>query len=403
MDRAARRRAARVERAAKPIAGIWLSNAPFAQTGYGTQTKQAVTRMARDGHAMVVACNYGLEATQTEYDGIELWPKGFDPYSNDIVAPYFNDWSRQHPDHAPVLFTLYDTWVLKGDHWDDLPVVPWVPIDHLPAPPDVVKFCAKPNVTPVAMSAFGQAQLERAGVQSTLIPHGIDTTVYAPTGEFDGITGRAIMQVPDDAYVVSMVNANKGVVPTRKAWAENILAFSIFAQDHPDAVLYLHTERFGAMGGIPLDPLLKACGLEVGKQVFFINQYQLRKGVPDEAMAAIYSATDVLLAATLGEGFGLTVAEAQSCETLVIANDFSAQPELVGDGFLVESQPWWDPAQAAWFSTPLVPSIVAALHDAYARGHDRSAKARAHIVDSYDADLVYDTAWRPFLAELGAR
>lgn len=403
MDRAARRRAARAERAAKPIAGVWLSNAPFAQTGYGTQTKQAVTRMARDGHHMVVACNYGLEATQTTFEDIELWPKGFDPYSNDIVAPYVKDWSRQHPDAVPILFTLYDTWVFKGDHWDDLPVVPWVPVDHLPAPPDVVKFCSKPNVTPVAMSAFGQAQLERAGVDSRLIPHGIETSIYTQTEAFDGHTGRAIMGVPADAWVVSMVNANKGVVPTRKAWAENILAFSIFAQSHPDAVLYLHTERFGAMGGIPLDPLLKACGLEVGTQVFFINQYQLRQGVPDEAMAAIYTATDVLLAATLGEGYGLTVAEAQACGTLVVANDFSAQPELVGDGFLVESQPWWDPAQAAWFSTPLVPSIVTALEDAYRRGHTSSDKARAHIVDNFDADLLFDTGWRPLLAELGAR
>lgn len=403
MDRAARRRAARAEKNTRQIAGVWLSNAPFAQTGYGTQTKQAVTRMARDGHQMVVACNYGLEATQTTFDGIELWPKGFDPYSNDIVGPYFKDWSNQHPDLVPILFTLYDVWVFKGDLWDEMPVVPWVPVDHLPAPPDVVKFCAKPNVTPVAMSDFGRAQLERAGVESRFIPHGIETSIYKPTDAFDGHTGRGIMGVPDDAYVVSIVNANKGTVPTRKAWAENILAFSIFAQSHPDAVLYLHTERFGAMGGIPLDPILKACGLEVGKNVFFINQYALRQGIPDEAMAAVYSASDLLLAATLGEGYGLTVAEAQATGTLVVANNFSAQPELVGDGFLTDSQPWWDPAQGAWFSTPLVPSIVDCLEQAYRRGHERSQKARAHIVDHFDADLVFDTGWRPLLTELGCR
>jgi hypothetical protein len=86
-----------------------------------------------------------------------------------------------------------------------------------------------------------------------------------------------------------------------------------------------------------------------------------------------------------------------------VANNFSAQPELVGDGFLTDSQPWWDPAQGAWFSTPLVPSIVDCLEQAYRRGHERSQKARAHIVDHFDADLVFDTGWRPLLTELGCR
>ena len=31
-----------------------------------------------------------------------------------------------------------------------------------------------------------------------------------------------------------------------------------------------------------------------------------------------------------------------------------------------------------------------------------SAKARKHIVDNYDADLIYQTKWRPFLADLEA-
>jgi len=97
-------------------------------------------------------------------------------------------------------------------------------------------------------------------------------------------------------FVVSAINANKaggagGI--HRKAWAENLLAFSIFAQDKPDARLYLHTERFGNYGGLALDVLLKAVGLKP-EQYRFVNQHAMHNGIPNEAMAAIYTATDVL-------------------------------------------------------------------------------------------------------------
>lgn len=95
MDRAERRR--RNRNGTQPIAGLWCSNAAWSPTGYGTQTKQVVSRMIKDGHAIAVAANYGLEATMSAWEGIEHFPRGFDAYSNDMIHPYFVDWSKQHP------------------------------------------------------------------------------------------------------------------------------------------------------------------------------------------------------------------------------------------------------------------------------------------------------------------
>ena len=185
----------------------------------------------------------------------------------------------------------------------------------------------------------------------------------------------------------------------RKAFDAQLLAFALFAERHPDAVLYFHTERFGGMGGIPLDPLIEAAGIP-SEKVFFVNQYQNRIGIPDHAMAAIYTGLDVLLAPTLGEGFGITVIEAQSCGTPVIVNNFSAQPELVGDGWIVNGQPIWDASQQAWFQMPLVSEILNALEAAYERRGERSSQARNFIVENYDADKVYADLWRPMLEDL---
>lgn len=407
MDRAARRRANRA--GAAKIAGVWLSNAPYAPTGYGTQTNQVVRRMVADGHQMVVACNYGLEAVTTNYEGIELWPRGFDVYSNDVVAPYFRDWSRQHPGLKPYLFTLYDVWTFQGPRWDTMPVVSWVPIDHLPVPPAVEAFCRKPNVTPVAMSLFGKEQLGKRGISCEYVPHAVETSVFKPTPRVqqdDGrwLTGREIMGIAEDAYVVLIANANKsGGNVHRKAFPEQVLAFSIFAQQHPDAVLFIHSEQYGSMGGLPFDPLLSACGLKP-HQVRFVNQYQLRVGIPQEVLAAIYTASDVLLSPTYGEGFGITVVEAQACGLPVIVSDFTAQDELAGpDSMKVSGQPWWDASQMAWWSIPSVPAMVEALNASYARGRVRSEGAISWIEERYSADRVYRDHWQPLLASLAER
>jgi glycosyltransferase involved in cell wall biosynthesis len=387
------------------IAATFHSNAPWAATGYGTQTKQLVSRMVADGHAIAVAANYGLEATITEWDGITVYPRGYDVWNNDVVGPYFDEWSLQHPGYKAMQFTLFDVWVLNSPRFDDIPTASWVPVDHLPAPPAVVDFLKKPTVTPIAMSKFGRDMIRNADLDCEYVPHGIETKVFKPTARVDiggrRMTGREIMGIDESAYVVGAFNANKGTSPSRKAWAENILAFSIFARNHSDAVLYLHTDRHGAMGGLKLDELVRSVGLEE-RQYRFVNQWAYRTGIPQEGVAALMTATDVGLLPTMGEGFGLTAVEMQATGTKVIVNNFSAQPELVGDGYLVEGQPWWDASQRAWFNLPMVGSIVEQLEAAYAAGRGRSQKAIDFVVKNYDADVVYNDLWRPVLDRLAA-
>jgi glycosyltransferase involved in cell wall biosynthesis len=377
----------------------------WAETGYGTQTKQVIPRLAADGHRVAVACNYGLQAMQTVYEGIPHYPMGVESYSNDVVEPTFMDWTRQNPGIPPLLIALFDAWPLKGPAWDRMPVGIWTMVDHLPVPPAVQAFLAKPNVTPLAASRFAQREIERAGIEALYVPMAIDTDFYKPTESWtreDGrtITGRQLMGFGDDGedyFVVSCINANKsGANVHRKAWAENLLAFKLFAENHDDVRLYLHTERRGKYGGLDFDALLPAIGLEP-HQYRFVNQWASHTGIPNEAMVALYTATDVLLAATYGEGFGLTTVEAASCGTVSILNDFTCQPEMQAEGWLTTGQPWWDGMQQAWWSIPNVASIVDALEAAYARGRGRSQAQRDHVIANFDADTVYAEHWRPAL------
>ena len=383
---------------------LWYSNAPWAGTGYGQQTEQAVQRLIKDGHEVAIHAIYGLEGSTSTWNGIKIYPRGLNSYSDDIVTAHWQEWT-QATDLPKLLFTLFDVWVLKAPNLAMVPnIVSWVPVDHQPCPPEVLAWCEKPNVLPMAMSEFGQRMLEQQGVRSVYVPHAIES-VFRPTATLKdaagkSLTGRELMGWDEDKFVVMMTAANKGVYPPRKSFPENFLAFAMFAQRHDDVVLYMHTDESGSMGGIDLKTLAQACGI-APERVKYADPYLYRMGFPKPALAALYSGADVLLAASMGEGFGIPVVEAQACGTPVIVSNFTAQPELVGDGWVAEGQPFWDAAQKSWFLTPSVPSILDALEQAYQRGRGRSQKA-VEFAKRYEADRVYESHWKPALKEIAA-
>jgi glycosyltransferase involved in cell wall biosynthesis len=389
------------ESSAHDRAVVWLSNAPWAGTGYGQQTAQVTTRLQKENYKTAIITNYGLEGNNTSWNGIQVYQRGYDLWSNDIVTAHTQDWASRNNNAQTVLFTLFDVWVLKNPRFDNLPIASWVPIDHLPAPIDVLNWCKKPNVIPIAMSQFGKHMLNTKDIDCLYIPHAIEKN-FEPKNKIANnereFTGREFMGYDEDVFVVSMFAANKGVIPNRKAFAENLLAFSEFAKKHDDVRLYMHTEDAGGAGGIDLHKLLQAVGVPKTKYRF-VDQYAYRVGVPQEALATLYTATDVLLACSMGEGFGIPVIEAQACGTPVIVSNFSAQPELVGDGWVVNGQPFWDSMQSAWLHTPNVQEILNALEEAYNNGRNRSSKAIAHA-KKYDADYIFETAWLPALERI---
>lgn len=377
------------------------SNSPQAPTGYGVQSKLLIDKMKQAGLDVAVLSNYGLEGAMATYQSahgpVPHYPRGYTLYSGDVMAPYHKHHVADR-DIKNFVLTLYDAWVYLGNkELDDLDIVSWVPLDHISIPPKVEAWCRKPNVTTIAMSPFGKRQLDARGIESHYIPHAVDTSVYQPTTTIDGVDVRDYYGVPKDKFLVGMVAANKanGQIH-RKAYAENLMSFSLFHKQFPDSVLYIHAEPSKVFGGFHLPTLLKAVGLDQDA-VVFADPAKLRFGYSDEEMAALYTGMDVLLHPSYGEGFGVPAIEAQACGTRVIASNWAASQDLVAeDGWLVEGQPFWDEAQVAFYNIPLVPSIVNALVEAYKAPREKSIVAQG-FASAFDVHSVWKYHWLPFL------
>ena len=94
--------------------------------------------------------------------------------------------------------------------------------------------------------------------------------------------------------------------------------------------------RLTKIDGANLPAIMESLGLLDGS-VLFVDEYRYNfEPYPPALMARSYNAMDVLLAPSMGEGFGIPVLEANACGTPAIVSDFSAQPEVMGAGWTVE-------------------------------------------------------------------
>jgi glycosyltransferase involved in cell wall biosynthesis len=376
---------------------LWSSNAPWSNSGYGVQAQYLLPRLQAMGHEVAVFAWDGLHHGILRTDGLLCYPGGHEPFGRDFVG--------RHADHfgADLVVSLQDIWPLPANYRESVgrPWAPWFPVDHEPASKLLVDR-AKTAEYPLVYSRHGEAAMHRAGVGHTrCVPFGIDGELFAPA---DQAEARVQFGLPAEGFLAVMVAANVGH-PSRKAFPENMEAFGRFARAHPelDAKLYVHADSDPRPGrGLDLNALALALG--IGERVYFPDRYAHLIGYRNREIGALYSAADVLLAATMSEGFGLPVAEAQACGCPVVTTRWAAMPELTFNGVCTEpAQRFWNRLQS-WYAVPSVAAIHEALEEIAGRDEEtrrrEAARGRAAIREAFDWDVVAERYWRPLLEEI---
>lgn len=374
---------------------LWVSNPPWAPSGYGEQAALFLPRLQKLGHEIAVGANYGLHGTTFTWQGMPVYPAD-GRWGNSTLDTYVDDHK------AELVIVLHDSWPMLPGTWnaEGPPVAIWAPVDHYPLPELVFTNLSHPRVRPIAMSRFGETQMRNAGLEPLYVPHGVDTALFCPRPSLRD-TVRDELGIPRDAFLVGMVAANRGSPEkSRKAFDKALHAFARFAERHDDAFMYAHTEAQPAGTGMDLDYFAGMVEMPEGR-LKFPPESAWQLGMPRELIAKIYQAFDVLLNPSKGEGFGIPILEAQASGVPVICSDHSAMHELTEVGWLVAGDPDWDELQKSWFYVPFIEAIEVALEAAYeARGDTAMRAAAVDFARGYDVDLVSKTYWEPALETL---
>lgn len=374
------------------------SNAPWLNSGYGSQARGVLTALASLGHDVACFATFGLRGSKMDVGGVTIYPRGNDMWGGDVLAGHLRDFE------ADLYVTLLDNWVFPPDYHEKFsaPWLSWFPVDTEPARRPAVKAAAKADYN-ATFSRHGVRVMAEAGIAAEYLPLGVDIETYNP-GEREA--AREYLKFPQDAFVVAMVAANQSY-PARKAFPENLEAFARFQRRHPEALLYLHTELRPANPNntVDVDELLEALGIPLDR-VVRPNQYMYVTGAFDDAhMAQVYRAADVLLAASSNEGFGLPIVEAEACGCPVIVTDFASMPETAaGNGLLVPPKCRQYTRMGAWDVLPDIDAIEAALEEVFGWSDSdremRGDQGIAHVWREYSWDVVTERYWQPLLERI---
>jgi glycosyltransferase involved in cell wall biosynthesis len=148
------------------------------------------------------------------------------------------------------------------------------------------------------------AQMHVDSARMTVVPVGVDHTVFRPRDEVEPIAGRIMVTSSSDVPM-------KGLVPLLEAVAklrtERDIELVVIGNPRPDGRVAKAIER------LDLAPIVRCV-----------------TGISDDELACNYASAQVAVVPSLYEGFSLPAIEAMACGVALVATTGGALPEVVG-------------------------------------------------------------------------
>lgn len=376
----------------KKLRVMWSSNAIWSTSGYGTQIAETLPLIRDEGYPLACIDFFGLEGGSIMLDGIKHYPKIADMWGGDALIAHGSDFNTD------ITITLQDIWVLQIEHLKQTKrLICYVPVDHEPIPPAILErlqYCYRV----ISPSPYAERELLRNGIQSTYIPWTVNTEIFKPLDKKAEL--RKGIGIPEDFFVFGMVSANKDN-PPRKCFQEAMDAFKLFHDKHPKSAIYFHT-LIDQQGGFPIREYAKTLG--INEFVYHPPAYDLLYRCGREDLVKIYNTFDCLLCPSRNEGFGVPIAEAQSCGVPAIVTDFTAMRDLVIEGvtgYKVKVLHKVFTPLCSYNCIPDTNSIYEKMELVFAADRVKMGEeARKFIIANFDTKTVFETKWKPFLRQL---
>lgn len=240
----------------------------------------------------------------------------------------------------------------------------------------------------LAYGAFGARVIENTIKRPVeWIPHGVNSERFQPQSK---VAGRMALGIPQDGLVVGCVMTNQG----RKDWGMAFATAARLAKNHKKFTFWAHVDTVSRYWD--LQALVTDFGLE-RKTVITTGAM----GFTDLQMSFGYSACDVTILPSLGEGFGYPVVESMLCGVGCVTGNYGGSVELIPDAALLVNpvaerldtlhncvRPVFSPAD--WVET-----IEKVLDDPGLRDPELYKSAVAHL----DWKLLWPAAWKKWFLD----
>ncbi len=303
---------------------LWVGDATV-PTGFATVTHGVLEHLHRDWDVFVSGVNYSGASHDYPYPILPAWQGG------DMWG--MNRFSALCEEIAP------DAVVINNDWWNvaafldhapkGLPLIGYMPVDGTHLNPTDMRRLESLEAA-VWYTDFGYQEAARAGFRGArhVIPHGLDGDFWQPV-ERAVARERLGLQLPEKAFIVGNVNRNQ----PRKRLDVTIRLFAHWIQAHEvnDAWLLLHCAKKDV--GWDLERVAKIYG--VADRLILTGPDELHEAGDASRLVNTYSALDVQVSTTLGEGWGLTTMEGMACGIPQIVPDWAALKEWTGPAIKV--------------------------------------------------------------------
>ena len=282
---------------------------------------QGIKRKHKVAHTPMLGANNLAILTNK---GLIVYPSGITEFGEDVIQQNYLHFN------ADAVLTLKDLYVFNELMNFPLEWIAYTPVDSSPVSPGIIKRL-RLAFKVVSMSKFGKEELQKNGIDSTLIPHGFDPKVYHPIEDKESCRRRFHLQPSD--FVIGLVGANR----VGKLIERAIRAVHYTIHQNPDIKnikIFLWTD---INKKIPLKPLMLETGMN--EYIYWPGKVMYNQGVPEPLMAEMYNSLDLLLCVS-NEGNWLPGLEASACGTPRVAVDYAAAPEHCDPDLRVKVADW---------------------------------------------------------------
>jgi len=370
---------------------LWVGDSPTVDTGFGVVSNNIIKQLIKHGHEIVVL---GINTYGDPYDP-QLFPFKIypcTPGSHEQLYGINKLWSIVEFEQPDILFFLNDPWMIR-DYLKNQPkkypymkMVAYYPTDGGPLKKEWVDMLSSFSAQ-VCYSKYAEQVITESngGIRPKnlyQVYHGVDTKTFKP---IDQRATRVGLELNPNDFIVGMVARNQ----FRKRFDLLIRGFADFAKDKPDVKLYLHTSLHDV--GFDIEELAQQAS--IGDKLILTSGVTPAKGISSDELNQVYNSFDVNCLISLGDGFGLPVAESMAVGCPQLVSGHSCLKELVENhgGLTVKNAAWIMHAGGinTWGGVSDVEDISAKLELLYANRELRMKLAE----DGYNHILQPQFTW----------